>query len=72
MNVNSCKAVLNGKVKHKGKPSLEWYMGSHPQYYCYGYIDKMTDELLPECKNCLRHVNNAQNDLEQYNRQRMR
>lgn len=39
-----------------------------PQYYCYGYIDKMTDELLPECKECQSHVYKAQNDVDNYNR----
>ena len=31
---------------------------------CYGYIDPQTNELLPECKECRRHVDRAQNDLE--------
>ena len=32
--------------------------------YCYGYIDKMTDELLPECKECRSHTSKAQDDLD--------
>ena len=48
----ACKATESGKVSRRGQPSIEWYKDGKPQYYCYGYIDKMTDELLPECKEC--------------------
>ena len=61
-----CQAVVNGKVCRKGKASLEWFMGSRPMYYCMGYVDKMTDDLIPECESCSRHVNKAQEDLDQY------
>ena len=64
----ACKAKESGKVAKRGKPSIEWYKGEKPQYYCYGYIDKMTDELLPECKECRSHVDKAQDDLDAWNR----
>lgn len=35
---------------------------------CYGYIDKMTDELLPECQECSSHVYKAQDDFDEYRR----
>ena len=64
----ACKAKENGKVSRRGAPSIEWYKAGKPQHYCYGYIDKMTDELLSECKECLSHVYKAQDDLDKYNR----
>lgn len=60
----SCKAVENGEVKRKGIASLEFYVGSKPQYYCYGYIDKMTDELINTCKECRKNVIFAQEDYD--------
>ena len=38
-----CRAKESGKVSRRGQPSIEWYKDGKPQYYCYGYIDKMTD-----------------------------
>ena len=64
----ACKAKESGKVSSRGEPSIEWHKDGKPQYYCYGYIDKMTDELLPECKECRSHVSKAQDDLDKYNR----
>ena len=46
----ACKAKDGGKVSRRGEPSAEWYKDGKPQYYCYGYVDKMSDELLQECK----------------------
>ena len=63
----ACKAKERGKVSRRGKPSIEWYNDWKPQYYCYGYIDKMKDELLPECKERRIHVSKAQDDLDEYN-----
>ena len=41
-----------GRVKcalgQRGRPSAEWSKDGKPQYYCHGYIDKKTDDLLPE------------------------
>ena len=61
----ACKAKERGKVSRRSA-SIEWYKDGKPQYYCYGYIDKMTDELLPECKECRRHVSKAQDDLDKF------
>ncbi len=59
-----CKAVASGKVKRKGRASLEFYKDGKPQYYCYGYIDSMYDEPLPECKECKKFVDHAIEDFE--------
>lgn len=59
----SCKAKSNG-VKKRGKASIEFYKDGKPQYYCYGYIDKETDELIDECRECPEHVYKAQEDLD--------
>lgn len=60
------KATPGNGVKEVGKSSIEWYKNGKPQYYCYGYIDQRTDELIEECKQCRRQVNKAQEDLEEY------
>lgn len=64
----ACRAKESGKAIRRGKPSIEWYKDGKPQYYCYGYIDTMTDDVLPECKKCRNHVDKAQDDLEAWNR----
>lgn len=64
------KRTLGNGVKDIGKSSIEWYKDGKPQYYCYGYIDQRTDELIDECKRCKRHVYKAQEDLENYNKDR--
>lgn len=61
-----CKAKKLGKVKRRGKPSVEFHKDGIPQYYCYGYINKMTDELIEECANCIDHVSRAQDDLDEW------
>ena len=64
---SQCELVRTGKMKQKGKASIEWYTeDTIPMYYCFGYTDSMTDELLSECKRCKKHVDKAQNDLEAY------
>lgn len=61
----SCQAVKNGEVKVKGKPSIEFYIDGKPQYYCYGYCyDGSSNDVLESCKNCKKHVDNAQDDLD--------
>ena len=65
----SCKAKKNNIwIKDKGKSSIEYYKNGKPQYYCYGYIDQKTDELIDECKECPKHVYKAQEDLEKWKR----
>lgn len=61
------KSTPGNGVKERGRSSIEWYDNNgKPQYYCYGYIDQRTDELIEECKKCSRQVNKAQEDLEKY------
>ncbi|GEM_PF-2000969 len=61
----SCQAVQNGEVKEKGKPSIECYDDNgKPVYYCYGWNDASTEELIETCSNCKRNVIYAQEDLE--------
>lgn len=47
----------------RGRPSTEFYKDGKPQVYCHGYIDKMTDDPLKECKACADYVDKAQSDL---------
>lgn len=62
---SKCIAVTNKAVARKGKPSLEFHhRDGRPAYYCQGYVDSMTDELIRECAICENHVTNAQNDFE--------
>lgn len=69
----SCKAKANNIwIKDRGKPSIEFYKNGKPQYYCYGYIDERTDELIEECKECQEHVYKAQEDLEKWKKTRRR
>ena len=65
----ACKAKERGKVSRRGEPSIEWYKDGKQQHYCCGYIDKMTDELLPECKECRSHTSKAQGDLDAWLKQ---
>lgn len=61
----SCQAVKNGEVKRKGKPSIEYHDDNgKPVYYCYGYIDYGTEELINTCVSCKRNVIYAQGDLD--------
>lgn len=63
----SCQAKANNIwIKERGKASIEFYKDGKPQYYCYGYIDRRTDELIEECKQCPEHVYKAQEDLDKY------
>lgn len=52
----------------KRRPSHEWNDGKKDRIYCYGYVDRRTDCLLPECEACPDHVDKAQGDLEAHNR----
>ncbi|MBU5331690.1 hypothetical protein KQI61_05730 [Anaerocolumna aminovalerica] len=60
-----CKAKNLGEVRERGKASLEWHdEDGTPHYYCQGYKDASTEELLPTCRNCRDNVIFAQEDLE--------
>lgn len=61
-----CMAVKEGTVKRRGKPTIEFHKDGIPQYYCYGYTDKITDELLEVCRSCRDNVIHAQEDLDNW------
>jgi len=61
----SCQAVKNKEVKKKGKPSIEYHDDNgKPVYYCYGYIDYGTEDLIETCSKCKKNVIHAQKDLD--------
>lgn len=65
-----CKAKKTGQVKERGKASVEFHKDGKPQYYCYGYCDAMTDELLDVCRECRDNVIYAQDDMDEWNKKR--
>lgn len=62
--MTKCAAIATGVATRKGKASLEFFYRGKPHYYCYGYIDRMTDELLPCCHICKANVRFAQDDMD--------
>lgn len=46
----------------KGRASIEYYKDTVPQYYCYGIIDRVNDELIEACKKCPYQVGKAEAD----------
>lgn len=66
MGKTVCKAKKSGMVPARGRPSIEGYKDGVPQYYCYGYIDRMADQLLEVCKDCRDNVIYSQDDLKKY------
>lgn len=59
-------ATVKCALGRRGRPSHEWNDGKRDRIYCLGYIDRMTDDILPECRNCPDHVDKAQEDLEAF------
>ena len=55
-------ATVKCPLGKRGYPSHEWNDGQKDRIYCLGWIDKMNDELLPECKRCPDHVGKAEDD----------
>ena len=56
MGKTICQAKKNGEVTRRGKASIEYYKDGKPQYFCYGYKDTMSDELLETCQKCIDNV----------------
>lgn len=52
----SCEAVKNREVKRRGKSSMEYIKDGNKYYFCLGYIDLVTDELLQICAKCKQNV----------------
>lgn len=59
-------ATVKCKFKKRGRPSHEWNDGEKDRIYCFGYIDLMTEDTLPECLSCPDHVSKAQEDLDRF------
>lgn len=57
-------ATVKCALHLRRKPTHEWNDGERDRIYCRGYINRMTDDLLPECVNCHDCVIHAQNDLD--------
>lgn len=55
----SCKAKLRQDINERGKPSVEFVFEGKPRYFCYGYIDQSTEELIDECRECPENVYRA-------------
>ncbi len=55
----SCKAKLRQDIKGRGKASVEFVFEGKPRYFCYGYIDQRTEELIDECRECPENVYRA-------------
>ena len=45
-------------------PTTEFYIDGKPQIYCRGWIDKMTDEPLEVCRNCMDFVDGEQIEVD--------
>lgn len=61
----SCPAKAKGEVQCRGEASVEWYdENGKPRYFCRGYIDRMTDDLIDTCATCRQNVRYAQEELE--------
>lgn len=66
-NRSKCPAVAKGEVKSRGRASLEYYTtDGKGVYYCIGYIDNQTEELMDTCSECRQNVKYAQEDLDAY------
>lgn len=61
---------MNCKRGNKGKTSTEWSKDGKPMRYCFGWVDGMTDELEPVCKNCEHHVGKADDDIREWLKQK--
>lgn len=59
-------STVKCKLKKRRIPSCEWFDGEKWRIYCHGYIDRVNDELLEECRSCPDHVSRAQEDLESF------
>ena len=57
---------MNCALGKRGRVSTEWCKKGKAQIYCYGWTDKSTDSLLPECQKCADHVDKAQEDYEEW------
>lgn len=61
----SCQAIKNKEVDKKGEVTIEYYEKGKPVYYCYGWNDDTTKDLIETCSKCKKNVIYAQIDLEE-------
>lgn len=59
-------ATVKCPLGKRGYPAHEWNDGKKDRIYCYGRIDFMTYDPLPECVSCPDHVSKAQDDLDAF------
>ena len=59
-------ATVKCPLVKRGKPTNEWFDGVKYRIYCMGWVDRMTDDPLPECLACPDHVSHAQDDMDSF------
>ncbi len=59
-------AKIRCPLNRRGRASREWYDGKKWRYYCLGWVDRKTDDPIPECLACTDYVSHAQEDLDDY------
>ena len=59
-------ATIKCRIGKRGKATNEWNDGVKGHIYCMGWVDRMTDDPLPECLSCQDHVSHAQKDLDAF------
>ena len=59
-------ATVKCALGKRWRQSHEWNDGKKEPIYCPGWVDLMTDALLPECLACPDFVDKAQDDLEAF------
>lgn len=63
-------ARVKCKLGRRGHATIDWYKDGVPQYYCLGCIDAMTDEYLPECKECRDFTERSEDDFNAWRKER--
>ena len=63
-------ATVKCALGYRGRASHEWNDGEKDRIYCMGWVDRRTDDPLPECLACPDHVSHAQDDLDAFTKNR--
>ena len=59
-------ATVKCPLGKRGESTHEWNDGAKDRVYCMGWVDRRTDDPLPECLVCQDHVSHAQDDLDSF------